>query len=413
MTARIFHADLYGTRAHKYDTLLNSDIESIDWQEIVPNQPFYLFRPQEQALRAEYELGWKVTDIFPINVLGFQTHRDQFAIDFDENVLKTRIADFYNTNLSDDELRSRHSLGNWDVGRARNKLRVENNWLAALTKCSYRPFDTRYYFAHSAVVDRMRTELAKNMTNRQNFALNLPRQTKSETWRHAYVSNLPTPAVFIEIKDGSTVFPLWLYPQEGTLEVEPERRPNLSPTFIAELTAIIGVASEPESIFHYAYAVFHAPSYRERYAPFLKIDFPRLPFPQDFDSFQALAKIGEKLVALHLMEASELDRSEIKFPVHGDHVVKKMRVAERYLPPAPNEQNGRVHLNDREYFDNVPTEAWEFRVGGYQPAFKWLDDRAGRTLSTDEITHYARMIAAMRETVALLPELDRAFQNML
>ena len=174
----------------------------------------------------------------------------------------------------------------------------------------------------------------------------------------------------------------------------------------------LGETPTPEDIFHYAYAVFHAPTYRSRYAAFLKTDFPRLPLPPDAATFHALAALGEKLVALHLLEDPGLAKHGIDFPIGGDHVVKKMRGADRYAPPA-GDTPGRVRLNDAEYFENVPQEAWEFRVGGYQPAAKWLDDRAGRALTEEDITHYRRMIAAMRETAALLPQVDAAFLPLL
>ncbi len=413
MTARIFHADLYGTRAHKYATLLNSDIESIDWQEIVPNQPFYLFRPQEQALRAEYELGWKVTDIFPKYVLGLNSHRDHFAVSFQKEELQLRMQSFRDAK-TDEECYEKFEIEDnrdWKLAKARASLQANNSWEELIVKCLYRPFDLRYCFLSEIAMDYPRLDVNRHLLM-QNMSLITTRQTR-EPFSSLASNIICGQHKIVSVYDGSYIFPLWLYPQQGTLKVEPERRPNLSPAFVAELTAIIGAAPEPETIFYYAYAVFHAPTYRERYAPFLKIDFPRLPLPHDYNSFQALAKSGEKLVALHLLEAPELEGNSIGFPVHGDHLVKKMRVADRFLPPSLDEQNGRVRLNDREYFDNVPKEAWEFRVGGYQPAFKWLDDRAGRTLATDEITHYACMIAAMRETVALLPEVDRAFQNML
>lgn len=163
----------------------------------------------------------------------------------------------------------------------------------------------------------------------------------------------------------------------------------------------------------YAYAVFHAPTYRTRYAAFLKTDFPRLPLPPDAETFHALAALGAKLTALHLLEAPELNAHGIGFPEPGSHMVKKMKTAARYVPPAPDGAPGRVKLNDAEYFENVPPEAWEFRVGGYQPAAKWLEDRAERALTEDDITHYRRMIAAMRETAALLPEVDAAFSVLL
>lgn len=135
--------------------------------------------------------------------------------------------------------------------------------------------------------------------------------------------------------------------------------------------------------------------------------------PPDAETFHGLAALGAKLVALHLLEAPELVQHGVSFPISGDHVVKKMRVADRYVPPGADGKPGRVRLNDAEYFDNVPPEAWNFRVGGYQPAHKWLDDRAGRALTQDNITHYRRTIAAMRETAALLPAVDVAFHALL
>ncbi len=215
------------------------------------------------------------------------------------------------------------------------------------------------------------------------------------------------------MKEGNFAFPLWLYPKEGSLEAHEERRANLNPAFVAALAERVGTAPTPEDVFHYAYAVFHAPTYRTRYAPFLKIDFPRLPLPPDADTFHELATLGAKLVALHLLELPALTPTGIAYPVGGDHVVEKRNVAKRYVPPTPDGKPGRVWLNAVEYFDNVPPEAWEFRVGGYQPAFKWLDDRAGRVLTEAEITHYRKMLAALRETAALLPSVDAVFARML
>ncbi|MCX6381895.1 MAG: DNA methyltransferase, partial [Armatimonadetes bacterium] len=155
------------------------------------------------------------------------------------------------------------------------------------------------------------------------------------------------------------------------------------------------------------------PAYRERYDAYLKENFPKIPLPSDADTFRELAVLGQKLVALHLLETPELRRHGIAYPIGGDHLVKKMRLAQRYLPPTPNVHAGRVLLNDNEYFDNVPLAAWEFGVSGYQPAFKWLDDRVGRSLTEEDINHYRMMIASMRETAALLPSVDEAFKKTL
>ena len=119
--------------------------------------------------------------------------------------------------------------------------------------------------------------------------------------------------------------------------------------------------------------------------------------------------MGEKLVALHLLEAPELHRTGVRFPIEGTHIVQKMKPEERFVPDGGDSTVGRVYLNSTEYFENVPRVAWEFQVGGYVPAQKWLADRAGRALTGDDIRHYQKVIAALRETAALLPQADAAF----
>ncbi len=145
----------------------------------------------------------------------------------------------------------------------------------------------------------------------------------------------------------------------------------------------------------------------------MKIDFPRVPLPHDAASFQAAAAVGARLVALHLLEDPALSRHGIRFPVAGDHRVKQMKPAQRYQPPTPADAPGRVWLNEREYFDNVSPDAWAFRVGGYQPAAKWLEDRVDSCLTEDDITYYRKMLAALRETVALFPAADAAFARII
>ena len=155
----------------------------------------------------------------------------------------------------------------------------------------------------------------------------------------------------------------------------------------------------PESIFHYIYAVLHTPSYRERYKEFLKVDFPRIPYPKSAEEFNRLAAIGERLVAVHLLKAPEVRdmfSPYANFPVSGDNRVESVKY----------EGAKSVRINATQYFDNVPSGAWEFYIGGYQPAQKWLKDRKGRVLSPDDLMHYKAIIAALVETHRLMEELE-------
>ncbi|MEK0189157.1 MAG: N-6 DNA methylase, partial [Oscillatoriales cyanobacterium] len=155
----------------------------------------------------------------------------------------------------------------------------------------------------------------------------------------------------------------------------------------------------PEAIFYYAYAVFHTPTYRQRYAEFLKIDFPRLPLTSDNEVFTTLAKKGEELVALHLMKSQKLNKVITKYPVSGDNAVTQVTY---------NESERRVYINKQQYFEGIFPEVWGFKIGGYQVLDKWLKDRkkANRSLSFDEVLHYQRVVVAMKETMQIMAEID-------
>ena len=429
--AQVFRADLLGAREAKYKQLAETDISKTKWEKLKPSKPFYWFMPQDTDLRAEYEQGWKITEIMPVNVLGFQTHRDDFAIDFDRKTLKARIAELRDTKASDDELRTKFQIPDnrdWKIAKAREMLRADGKWESCLIKCVYRPFDFRFCYYSEAAMDYPRRELVTHMLGKSNLALNTMRQTKSATWQHAVVSNTPAPAVFVELKDGSNVFPLYLYddPQAenkkraggGTMLMalfEPSagysaRRANLNPKFIEDLTQRLGLkwipvdrgdlkkTVGPEDVFDYAYAVFHSPSFRKRYAEFLKIDFPRLPLTSDLKLFRTLAAKGAELVALHLMESSRLDELITEFPVEGDGEVEKVQYTD-------NDQ--RVWINAKQYFGGVPKAVWEFHVGGYQVCEKWLKDRKGRKLTYEDIKHYQKTVVALSETIRVMTDMDK------
>lgn len=193
--------------------------------------------------------------------------------------------------------------------------------------------------------------------------------------------------------------PLYTFEKMGDLE---EKRSNFDPKIYQSFKKKVNSIT-PESLFDYIYAVLHSPAYRQRYAEFLKSDFPRIPYPQDEKTFNALAKLGGEIRALHLMEAKALDNFVTGYPVGGDHEVVKPR----WEDTDKKSGLGRVHINPNQYFDRVPKTAWEFFIGGYQPAQKWLKDRQGRNLTMDDIRHWQRVIVALSETDRLMREIDK------
>lgn len=393
--ANIYHCDVWGDRQEKYDFLERKVLKNIKWKDLSPTENFYMFIPRNDDLLREYSMMPQLSDIIPVNVLGFQTHRDNLAISFSKEDMEFRILDLIGTEKSDKEIVSSYKIkesASWSIGRAREKLRQDSEQ-SIISKCTYRPFDRRYCLYHNSVNDRPRRELLDHVAWKKNICLNIVRQTKSASWQHCVISDSPTPAVFVEMKDGSNVFPLYLY--NIGIEDTDEKRTNFNDKIYKKIKKSVPDIT-PESLFDYIYAVLHAPKYRTRYAEFLKSDFPRIPYPENPAVFHSLAQKGAELRDLHLMESSLLESRLTTYPVDGDHIVEK-----------PRFEDSKVYINATQYFGNVPEVAWNFYIGGYQPAQKWLKDRKGRTLTIDDIRHYQHIIIALTETPRIMSEIDQ------
>lgn len=237
-----------------------------------------------------------------------------------------------------------------------------------------------------------------------------------------------------------SVFPLWLYPNDASTDLldatQTDPKPNLAPEFVEALTKAVGHTFTPEDTLAYIYALLYAPSYRSRYADFLKRDFPRVPLTTDRKLFDALVAIGRELIALHTLDTTLLRITG--FDVAGSNEVVKVRFAADAVtpasdapPPRPSparggggqdnagkmrdgeegEATGRVYINDAQYFDGVPQAVWEMHIGGYRVAEKWLKDRKGRLLSYDDLTHYQNVIAALARTLELQAAIDAAIDD--
>jgi hypothetical protein len=404
---RVFHSQLWGGRDKKYYKLLNDDVDTVRWKGLKPGSPLYLFVPRDESLSRAYETYLNLKDILPINCLGVQTHRDGFAISFNQETLRTRIRMFLDKSLPDELIKQTFDSAFSDVAsvaRSRKALAEDEQWAQKIFPIQYRPFDTRWIIYHGAVVDRSRAEVMKHMM-RHNIALNTMRQTKSAEWKHALVSDLMAPAVYVEIKDGSNLFPLYLYPDADKHDLfsqyeSGDRVPNIAPKLVEFLNSAHKKQPSPEEIFYYIYAVLYSNAYRKNYAEFLKTDFPRVPFTKDYKLFKKLAEKGEELVNLHLLKSKKLAKPIAKCEGPGELRVVKVTY---------DEKNGRVNINPDKYFVGVPRGVWEYHIGGYQVAEKWLKDRKGRVLSSEEVAHYARVVTAIAETISVQQDLDHLF----
>ncbi|KAB0242691.1 DNA methyltransferase [Microcystis aeruginosa EAWAG127a] len=428
--AKVYHADLWGKRemienqvivGGKYHWLDENDLYSTSWQELQPDSPFYLFKPQNINLRSEYDQFWKITEIMPVNSVGIVTARDSLTIQWNKKEIWDIINDF--VNLSPEEARIKYNLGkdsrDWKVNLAQKDIKQSNLCKDKLTPILYRPFDKRYtyYTGNSRGFHCMpRSNVMYNLKDQQNYALITSRMTKGESFNHVQISGNIVEVICLSPKTSNNgfVFPLYLYPTNTPtlFDTEPTnspngRRPNLAPEFIKELSAKLelefindGKGDEkktfgPEDIFNYIYAVFHSPQYRQRYAEFLKIDFPRVPLTSNQELFWELVKKGDRLVQLHLMKATGKEISS--YPVAGSNLVEQVKY---------DENKQQISINSDQYFAGIPPQIWNFYIGGYQVCQKWLKDRKGRHLSYDDLEHYQQIISILGESIAIMETID-------
>ena len=412
-SAPVWYCDVWGSRDAKYDFLRTATLKSIRWTPLTPRAPMYLFVPQDAAHEAEYLQGWRIPDIFLEHSTGTFTARDGLTIHRTPDAVWRTVCEF--VAMEPERARERFHLGTdsvsgWSVARAQQDLReagVPNESAKVhITPILYRPFDVRYTFytgKSSGFHLRPRYGVMRHLLAEENVALVVGRAgaaTGDEEWNIVFVAQQPVDLNIFR-RGGGEVYPLYKYPktksEQGALLPPAGRKENLSAAFLEALAGVLGHEPVPEAVLGYLYAVLHSPTYRARYAEFLKRDFPRVPLPPDKATFDALAQFGSALIDLHLLRDPALQTPSCKYPVGGDHRVK--RVA--YDPSAQ-----RVWINGAQYFEPVPPEVWAYRVGGYQVCHKWLDDRKGTDLSYDERLTYQKMITALSGTLALQAQID-------
>ena len=428
---KVFHADLWGLREDKYKWLENHYIKTTKWKRLKPKSEFYLFIPREEKLLKLYESYPKITDTFPLHGVGITTARDSFAIDIDKNNLLNRIRLFKNSKYSDDDLHTAFQINKkkgWDIRKAWKMLQSisDSDLKEFITPVLYRPFDVQWIFYHDSVVWRTVKRVMQHMMQ-ENIGLITNRQVNGE-FRHALCSNIIINdcTVSLETKERSYLFPLYLYQKKDNpkkqsfgkvmMLFEPEadyfaKKPNISPSIIEQLTKDYKKAPSPEQIFYYIYAVLYSTTYRTKYAEFLKIDFPRIPFTTDYKIFSKMAEYGERLVDLHLLKDPEqppespLTKGElkgvVKFQGKGNFKVEKLRYDEN-----------RISINQNQYFEGIAKDVWEYQIGGYQVCNKWLKDRKGRSLSLDDIKHYCNIVTSIQKTIEIQKANDEVYSKI-
>jgi len=414
MKTQIKHFDLYGKRNHKYDFLLKNNINSINWNNLNPTEPNYFFTNKNFDEIEDYENGFKVDEMFITFGSGIKFRKDNLLIKnhFKKESVYEMLWDL--NNLNNTEILSKYKFNetkDWILLEQRNNF-ISND-LINIFSIHYKPFDIRFTYYPLNRINKIiprgdsRKGLVRNYLNKENLGLNLMRRlVDSELLSTVLITSNPIDLNFYRFQTYN--FPLYLYSDQGEQGeiIEQERTPNLNPEIVNEISQKLNLTFTnekedtegtfaPIDILDYIYALLHSPDYREKYKEFLKIDFPRVPYPKA-ETFWSLVKIGGQIRQLHLLESPDLDTYITKYPKQGDNIVEK-----------PIYKYGNVYINDEQYFEGVPEVVWNFYIGGYQPAQKWLKDRKGRELDFNDIIHYQKMIKSLFETDRLMNEIDK------
>jgi predicted helicase len=364
---KIFRTDLFGKRAEKYNFLLTNRLRSISWTEIVPQAPQYAFVHKNFENREAYERGFLVTDLFPVSSVGIVTAKDLVFVNDDKADLIKIIKKIF--------------------GAANEKL---------VQKINYRPFDTRFIYYDKKLIERPREKVMQHFIQGENVGLviNKPAQGGTDYFSTVFLTkNMTDQSIFSAMKNSPFISPLYLYHEHFG---QTEKTANLNETIRRQISP----TAPPEQIFDYIYAVLHSPSYREKYKEFLKVEFPRIPYPEHAEHFARQAAFGERLRRLHLMENSTVPNHFANFPQSGDN-----KVENSFTEKSLSYCYRKVWINGTQYFDHVPETAWHFFIGGYQPAQKWLKDRKNMALTYEDIEHYRKIIFALNETAAVMYEM--------
>ncbi|MFH1250889.1 MAG: type ISP restriction/modification enzyme [bacterium] len=418
---KVYHKDLYGTRDFKYSWLESNLFNKNDYIELNPKSPWYFFIPRHTE-KINHYLNWKcITDIFLINNSGIKTHRDNLVIDFDENPLKNRIIQFRNSTLPDDILLESYNLKNttsWNISTARQKLSSDDNWDCYFEDIVYRPFDVRKIYYSDTMIDRSRKEIVLNLL-KENLSICFVRQFSGNVpYSHFLITNnMVDNRTFFSSKGTIQQAPLYIYPEEKKkspggggfttmILFEPKerygRKPNIAPFIFEKLESIYKKRPDPEEILYYIYGVFYSNIYRETYAEFLKIDFPRVPFTADYTLFKTISKLGNTLADLHLLKSSLLDIPIARYQGSSDNSrVEKITY---------NEDEQRIYINQDKYFEGIKPQVWQYHIGGYQVLHKYLKDRKGRIM--DDAPRYCRIVTALSKTIEIQEEIDKAYSEV-
>lgn len=426
---QVFYRDVWGKQEDKFcfldaNTTKTSNFEPIDvvsfnsqfratpWGKERFKDELSFFAPSKDMDRLKaYSEGWGIQDIFDNRNSGIQTKNDPTTIQFNKLELQNLIESF--ATLSNKQLKQQFSIkeGVWTIEKAKKSLALHGYDLKRIINITYRPFDFRWTFFNdksSGFLARPRTETMFHML-RENIGLVFNRQIVNHSFTHAYLSKFPTihGTLYLGNKGQDYLAPLYLYKSQevnnkgqlglmDALEYDEEgRKENLTLDFRKFIDERYKHHYTPEEILGYVYAILHSSTYRRLYLEFLKIDFPRIPFVKTRNEFDALSKLGQELIDVHLLKS--IPQFAVGEPSGLNLEVKQVDY---------HEEEQRLYINSDTYYADVSKEVWKFEIGGYQVLEQYLKYRKDRTLTSDEVDHIQNIIRVLLFTVTQMQKIE-------
>lgn len=416
--AKVYYKDIYGKRSFKLEYLSSHSLQDVDFTELTLDAPLYTFRIIDPQIKAHYDEGFKIDALMPQKVQGFKSDKDLIAIQYQKQDIE-HIVEEMRSEKTEKQLREEigfKDTRDWKLEGSRHLLKVNKQWNMYFTQVQYRPFDIRWTYLHKAVVTYPRPLIQSSIFNRKNTVLCLGQQGNvigDDEWSLVYCSTLPTD-INVVPRGGIYLFPMFTYDEMGFC------LPNFSHEILKAIEQNIGLhlqdaeATEreeggflPVDLIDYIYAVLHSTTYRDTYHDFLQNDFPTIPYPTSADYFFRMAELGKTLRELHQLKGITQKDFITTYPVAAqkDNNITRIRKFEE-----TSEGVGRVWINKEQYFDNVPTEAWNMIIAGYQPLDKWLKDRKDKHLTGDELLHYQKIVVALDKTIRTQERIDEIIE---
>jgi len=412
---KVFYKELIGLREDKYSYLENHNIKNTEWTKLKPEKPYFFFSSKNFEHNEIYNCFISLDNIFQKNSIGITTSRDNFALANTDKELIKNLDDFCNTAYSDFEIKEKYELKDvtdWNVSESRKRLKKENIDKELIKEYNYRIFDKKNIYYSRTIVSRLRPEIMDNLLH-NNIAIISTKILSSQNYKHAFISKIIGDKCFISNKgkESNYYFPLWIYKKENdpiTLDSfsdkDDVKTSNINEEIKEKLEETYKKQINYEDVFYYIYSILYSNIYREKYIEFLKIDFPKIPFTNNYKIFIELSNIGKTLIDLQVQWIFKLDNLNSRFEGKtGNGVIKNIKY---------DIKNKNLFINETQYFTNIEPDVYNYFIGSYQVLNKWLKDKKGQQITIQDINYFIKIIKVLEETIGIQKEIDRIYPEV-